>query len=173
MTTTNWFNECKDDTELKARYRDLVKQHHPDLGGDTATMQEINAEYEARMRGSYTARENSTDSSVNWWADREKEMMAILAELLKIDGIEIEIIGVWIWITGDTRAAKDTLKSHGCRWSRDKVAWYWRSAEHKWTGKRKNAPRKDLDGLRATWGTSGTRRGRHSDTATEPFRLTA
>ena len=33
--------------ELKQEYRKLAKKHHPDLGGDTTTMQEINAEYDA------------------------------------------------------------------------------------------------------------------------------
>lgn len=33
--------------ELKQEYRTLAKKHHPDLGGDTATMQEINSEYDA------------------------------------------------------------------------------------------------------------------------------
>ncbi len=32
---------------LKQEYRKLAKKHHPDLGGDTTTMQEINAEYDA------------------------------------------------------------------------------------------------------------------------------
>lgn len=32
--------------EGKARYRALTKQHHPDAGGDTVIMQEINAEWE-------------------------------------------------------------------------------------------------------------------------------
>jgi len=32
--------------ELKKAYRELVKKHHPDVGGDTATMQRINEEYD-------------------------------------------------------------------------------------------------------------------------------
>lgn len=31
--------------DLKAAYRKLAMQHHPDMGGDTETMQCINAEY--------------------------------------------------------------------------------------------------------------------------------
>jgi DnaJ-class molecular chaperone len=40
-----WFNECKTIEEVKAEYKKLAKQYHPDLGGDTATMQEINKAY--------------------------------------------------------------------------------------------------------------------------------
>jgi curved DNA-binding protein CbpA len=32
--------------EAKRHHRTLVRQHHPDLGGDTATMQTINAQYD-------------------------------------------------------------------------------------------------------------------------------
>lgn len=31
--------------ELKAQYRNLSKQHHPDMGGDTTTFQQVNQEY--------------------------------------------------------------------------------------------------------------------------------
>ena len=39
----DWFYGCLDEQTTKETYRDLVKVHHPDKGGDTATMQEINA----------------------------------------------------------------------------------------------------------------------------------
>jgi hypothetical protein len=36
--------------ELKAEYRRLAKENHPDLGGDTETMKEINAEFDLLFR---------------------------------------------------------------------------------------------------------------------------
>ncbi len=42
-----YFVNCKTLDELKKEYRRLVMIHHPDVGGDTATMQAINAEYDA------------------------------------------------------------------------------------------------------------------------------
>jgi len=36
--------------ELKAEYRRLAKENHPDLGGDTETMKEINAEFDLAFR---------------------------------------------------------------------------------------------------------------------------
>ena len=44
-----YFTNCKTLDDLKAEYRRLAKRHHPDLGGDKATMQAINAEYETRF----------------------------------------------------------------------------------------------------------------------------
>ncbi len=42
-----YFTICKTLDELKKEYRRLAMLHHPDVGGDTATMQAINAEYDA------------------------------------------------------------------------------------------------------------------------------
>ena len=41
-----YFNNISNFAELKKAYADLAKQNHPDIGGDVATMQAINAEYE-------------------------------------------------------------------------------------------------------------------------------
>lgn len=41
-----YFKNVKTLDELKKEFRRLVLLHHPDRGGDTRTMQEINAEYE-------------------------------------------------------------------------------------------------------------------------------
>jgi len=40
-----YFKECRTLDEVKAMYKQLAKQYHPDLGGDTETMQAINSEY--------------------------------------------------------------------------------------------------------------------------------
>ena len=42
-----FFANCATLDELKKEYRRLAMIHHPDHGGDTATMQAINAEYDA------------------------------------------------------------------------------------------------------------------------------
>lgn len=41
-----WFRDIKTRIELKSKFRELAKVHHPDHGGDTRAMQEIVAEYE-------------------------------------------------------------------------------------------------------------------------------
>lgn len=42
-----YFETVKSFDDLKTQYRALAMQHHPDRGGDLATMQAINAEYDA------------------------------------------------------------------------------------------------------------------------------
>jgi curved DNA-binding protein CbpA len=48
--TIKYFNHCKTLDQLKQEYKRLAKIHHPDCGGDDATMAAINAEYDELAR---------------------------------------------------------------------------------------------------------------------------
>src|SRR3712207_5728063 len=50
MKYTNWLAQAGSLAELKKLYHQLARQHHPDLGGDTEIMQQINAEYRVREK---------------------------------------------------------------------------------------------------------------------------
>lgn len=43
----DYFINCETCAEADKLYKDLAKKHHPDKGGDTETMQQINADYQA------------------------------------------------------------------------------------------------------------------------------
>lgn len=43
---SNYFAGVTDIETLRKRYRELLKQYHPDNGGSVAEMQSINAEYD-------------------------------------------------------------------------------------------------------------------------------
>jgi hypothetical protein len=148
----NYFTDCNDQKAIKTRFRELVMIHHPDRGGDTATMQEINAQYETAMRASYTEDEK-TSRSVDWWMEQEQAMMDVLAKLAHaglVDFLTVELLGVWLWVSGDTRPHKEALKACGLFWSKQKAAWYWRSPAHRVP--RRNAPNGSLDELRSGFG---------------------
>lgn len=44
-----YFSNVNSIESLKAQYKKLAFQNHPDRGGDTKVMQKINAEYDARQ----------------------------------------------------------------------------------------------------------------------------
>jgi hypothetical protein len=50
LAYTNWLVKAKNLDELKAQYYSLARQHHPDVGGDTEIMQQINVEYSLRVK---------------------------------------------------------------------------------------------------------------------------
>ena len=114
--------------ELKKEYRRLVMLHHPDHGGDTATMQAINAEHDALFEA-LKARHNAEHDAAHQTTETPEEFREIIDALLRMDGVEVELCGSWLWIGGNTRAYKEELKAAGCRWSSNKKLWYWRHEE--------------------------------------------
>ena len=150
----SYFKDCKTIGEVKARYRDLAKLHHPDRGGDTATMQAINAAYSIAViqiaRG-----EHRTESEINDILKDNEMYRAAIDAVINLPGINIELVGAWIWITGDTRSHKDTLKAAGYFWACKKLAWYFRGPEYKCS----SSKGKDLDEIRAKYGSKNVKTG--------------
>ena len=122
-----YFTNCKTLDELKAEYRRLAMKHHPDRGGDTATMQRINSEYQTRFE-ELKRQHNTTHDERHQTTEAPADFIRIIEALLRLDGIEVELCGCWLWISGDTFNHKDELKAAGCRWSSTKRLWYWRPA---------------------------------------------
>lgn len=132
-----WFKDCTTLEELKATYKKLVMQHHPDRGGDTATMQEINAEYDEmfpRLKNIHKTKEGKTYEKEN--NEAPNFFKDLIEKLMKMDGIHIEIIGCFVWVSGNTKPYKDTLKEMGFKWHSKKICWYLAPADYKKKGKK-------------------------------------
>lgn len=128
-----YFTDCKTVEEAKSLYKDLVKKYHPDIAGAefTEKMQEINAEFEKAFE--YLKHHHSDDTQTAYnrdnVAETPQEFMNIINSLIHCDGLKIELVGRWIWLTGNTYAHREIIKSLAFRWSNSKKAWYWRKAE--------------------------------------------
>ena len=48
-----------------------------------------------------------------------------LEAVKNLEGIEIELIGYWIWISGDTYNVKDEIKEAGFKYAKNKKMWYF------------------------------------------------
>lgn len=123
-----YFANCKTLDELKREYRRLTLLHHPDRGGDTATMQAINAEHDEVFE-ILKRRHNAQADEQHQTTETPEEFRRIILALLALDGLEVELCGSWLWIGGNTMANKAALKACGCRWSSSKKKWYWRHQE--------------------------------------------
>jgi hypothetical protein len=144
--SADFFAGCYDDAAIKTRFRDLCKIHHPDLGGDLATMQRLNAAYEAALRGEY--RKTMSDDDAENAVEMDAQVAAKVAEIIGIEGLIVELIGRWVWVTGDTFPARATLKTAGFFWASKKEAWYYRKDEdHAGRGGRKS-----LEEIKAKYG---------------------
>lgn len=141
-----YFKDCKTIDEVKALYKKLALQHHPDRGGDTATMQAINTEYAYACAHIYKS-EGMSDEQ----ADEEMKMSEAYREAIEkiiyLPGIVVEVVGHWIWVTGNTKPVKDELKAAHFFFASKKCAWYFRTEAYKTKGGKKS-----LDEIRAKYG---------------------
>lgn len=157
---TKYFVNCKNLDELKKAYKAAAMKNHPDMGGDTATMQAINAEYEARFevlkRSQNEQAAADTTGRTHATTESAGDFIAIISALLKLDGITVELCGRWLWIGGETMKNKEALKAAGCRWSSTKKLWSWHFAED---GSRWHKGTKTMSQIRSKYGSTTFTRG--------------
>ena len=130
---TQYFQNVKTLDELKKQYRRLAMQWHPDAGGDTATMQAINAEHD-HLFELLKEQHNAAADEYHQTTEAPHEFRDIIDFLIKFGDLEVVLVGSWLWVGGNTKAHKDELKAAGFRWSQNKSRWYWHHPEpnHKW-----------------------------------------
>ena len=73
-----------------------------------------------------------------------------LNTILPLHGLIIEVCGVWIWVTGDTRAHKETLKQANFKWASKKKAWHFRPEQFRSRSRGKTT----LDQIREKYGSA-------------------
>lgn len=146
--TMKFFENVKTLDELRKEYRRLAMLFHPDKGGDTATMQVINDQYERLSKRLINSNTDFSEARKEYEQQVSEEIRQRLDRIIFIPGIEIEMIGSWIWITGNTFAVRETLKSEGFWFSRPKAAWYWHKGEYR----KKNGNILSMDEMRDFWG---------------------
>jgi len=139
--------------ELKTMYRKLAIQHHPDRGGDSETMKGINAEYDIlfpQLKDTHKTKDGETYTAYQKSTETADQFKTLIDELMKMDDITIEIIGCFVWVTGDTKPYRVKLKELKFQWHSQKIAWYlkpenYRKRSHKYY---------DLDEIRAMYGSN-------------------
>lgn len=132
-----YFNNVRTLDELRKQYKELIKIHHPDNGGNVAEMQSINAEYDKLFKvlknkhESETADNTSNDKSANMYDwENDKALREVLQQIINFSGITINLVGAWIWLDGNTYPYKDALKNIGFKWSAQRKMWYWHNGEY-------------------------------------------
>ena len=126
-----YFKGLKTEPEIKTQYRKLAFQYHPDVeGGDLRIMQEINAQYVKALESCHLHDYESADGkkyTYRYNDVEEKQIIDKLSEILaaRLQGIQILLIGKWLWITGNTKPVKDQLKALGLKWHSKRECWYF------------------------------------------------
>jgi len=129
-------------------YRKLAMENHPDRGGSTQAMQEINAEYEFLSKHLINTNTTFSEGRKYYEHSVSEELRQKLNQVIFFEGVLIEVIGSWIWISGDTRRIKEELKEKGFKFSHNKVAWYWYYGEYRKFSNKSYS----MDDIREMWG---------------------
>jgi oligoribonuclease NrnB/cAMP/cGMP phosphodiesterase (DHH superfamily) len=151
-------------TDLREAYKKLAFKHHPDKGGDTAIMQDLNNAYRLFSEKFINNQEYNPKSSRTH--DQQKQdayqyngmFMDAVDNIINLEGITIELIGNWLWVTGNTKPHKDILKENKFVFSGQKMAWYLKDPNWMKTFYKKY----ELDEIRNLYGSQkigGTGRG--------------
>jgi hypothetical protein len=110
--------------DLKQEYKKLAMKFHPDKGGTTEQMQRINAEYE-KMRNSILRGSKMSDSEQKNEIEIDETIRSIIDVLILIPGVDIELIGKWIWVSGNTYPVRIELKNAGLVFIKKAGVPYW------------------------------------------------
>ena len=122
----SYFTNCKTAEELKKAYRTWAKKLHPDLGGNAEEFKQMQNEYEKLWERLKNVHQNAQGETYTKETDETpQEFIHIINVLITLVGVEVEICGKWIWVSGNTKAHKETLKQLKFKWAHKKQAWYY------------------------------------------------
>ena len=131
------FNDVVGLNEAKKIYKQLAKQLHPDIGGTDEEFKLLNKIY------------NDIIEYKIYFSNGVKfdlELEKVISQILHFENINIEVIGSWIWISGDTRAIKDNLKELSFKWASKKKMWFYGEM------KGRNPKQKSMDDIKSKYG---------------------
>ena len=123
--------------EAKKIYKILARKLHPDVGGSTEQFKILNAVYNYVL-------ENGIMESDDAAFDLELEK--VISNILHYEDLIIEVVGSWIWLSGETKAIKEILKELKFKWASKKKQWYYGEM------KGRNPKQKSMDDIKAKYG---------------------
>lgn len=123
--------------EAKKVYKTLAKKLHPDVGGSEEEFKILNAVYNDFIEHKIHF---SNESKI------DLELEKIISQILHFENITIELIGSWIWVSGNTKEVKDKLKELNFKWASKKKMWYYGEM------KGRNPKQKSMDEIKGKYG---------------------
>lgn len=134
--------------EIKTAYRRACSKYHPDRNpAGLEMMKVVNAAYAVLQDAGIPEFCNSNDNNPDDYADF---LNAALVVACALSGVNVEVCGTWVWVTGETKQHKEALKAGGFFWASKKAAWYYRPADYKSYGRGTYT----LDEIRAAHGSN-------------------
>jgi len=177
MITSQYFNARMTAAQMKASYKDLVKQYHPDInhGISDEFIKAINNEFSYMYARAASKEVYETKSTENPSKDYTRYTSQAYIDSLesminwiysnnidRIPSITLEIIGVFIWISGvkaEDREIREQIKSVGFQGSfkvqdngESIYMWKWTPEIRRFNGEH------NIDTIRKHYGTMNYKR---------------
>ena len=136
-----------DQNTIKAAYRKACAKYHPDRNpAGLEMMKAVNVAYQFLTEISYNGAERPINEEVN--SDFGDMLNDAINAVIGLSGINIEVCGAWVWLSGNTKAHKEAIKTAGYWWAKKKCSWYFRPADYK----SRNKGNWDMDKIRDKYG---------------------
>jgi len=143
MKKLKYFNQCKSLDEVKAEYKRYVQRLLPREGhaGDPSELVHVENEYhEISQRPKFQDLTEEVKEEYLGYPNKVKILIRL--------GLDLEMCGSWLWVSGNTIDHKEELKEMGLRYSPNKKMWYYRP---KWSRSTNSTP-VDMEYIRKTYG---------------------
>lgn len=121
MKTLRYFAHCKTLDAVKVEFKKLAQQWmvNDNDQASIAILESIEQEYlSISQRPKFKQLEKDVREDFIGFP-------GIVKPLVKL-GLNLELCGTWLWISGDTISCKEVLKEMGLRYSPNKKMWYYR-----------------------------------------------
>lgn len=135
--------------DLKKDYLKLVKELHPDNKGNEEDFKTLQNEYIEALKKVCNKHFNKNNEIYNTNINIDDDnFLNIINNLVIYNDLYIELIGSWVWITGNTKKHKEKIKALGCRFSKNKLCWYYHTGNYY----KRNSENYTIENLRAKFG---------------------
>lgn len=140
---SNLFFGCTSAAEVQLRFDELSRI----FNDQDEMLQALKTEYSVLMN---VLAQPKPVEAVKEESFSMSDIIKCLQERINPEGIRLEIVGKWLWLSGTTFEVKEALKQLGFRYSPDKKSWYWRNEADR-SSNEKPIP---LDMIREKYGTN-------------------
>jgi hypothetical protein len=118
--TSNLYFGCTSVAEVQLRFDELSNV----FNDQDEMLQVLKTEYSTLMS---VLAESKPTEAVKEETSTLSDIIKILQERVNPEGLRLEIVGKWLWLSGATFTVKEALKELGFRYSPDKKSWYFRN----------------------------------------------
>lgn len=119
---------------LKRAYFKLAKVYHPDAGGTKEQFQKLQKEYEGLFKTIMSGSNLSANDIANE-IELDENLRKAVDAIIGIPQLNVELIGKWIWVSGNTYPIRNELKNAGFMFAPVKKMWYYKGIESAGRGK--------------------------------------